>query len=215
MDLALFDFDGTITHKDSFLPFLFFASDPNRVRLGKVLLIPVALGYKLRVISASTTRELVAAFSLRGKRYADIQRAGQDFAMDFLPGIVRQTAVDRIAWHKERGDTVVIVSAALSVYLSPWCASVGIDLVSTELEVRHGVVTGRYLGGDCVGHEKARRVREKYNVNDFGTVFAYGDTSEDRALLDMADRKSFRWQEVEEMPSSNSGIDRMDLNPDR
>lgn len=114
-------------------------------------------------------------------------------------------ALERIAWHKGRGDVVVVVSAALDVYLEPWCRALGVDVICTRLEVRDGRRTGRYLRGDCCGNEKARRIRERYTLSEFETVYAYGDTEEDRAMLAMADRQYFQWQEVSVKPSAMSG----------
>ena len=67
----------------------------------------------------------------------------------------------------------------------------------TELESRRGVLTGRYLGGDCTGAEKARRVRARYDLGRYPIIYAYGDTHEDRELLDLASKRYFRWREVD------------------
>jgi phosphoserine phosphatase len=90
---------------------------------------------------------------------------------------------------------VVVVSASLDVYLSEWCKEVGVELICTELEARGGILTGRYRHGDCTGKEKARRVRERYDVRAYEVVYAYGDTKEDEAMLALAQRRFFRWRE--------------------
>ena len=113
-----------------------------------------------------------------------------------IPGVVRAEASAKIAWHKQRGDTVVVVSASLDVYLSAWCRSLGLDLICSELDDRDGVLTGRYRFGDCTGAEKARRVVERYDISRYAVVHAYGDTSEDRALLALGHRRYYRWQEI-------------------
>jgi phosphoserine phosphatase len=62
------------------------------------------------------------------------------------------------------------------------------------LEERGGVLTGRYRGLQCVGEEKARRVRAHYDLSRYGRVHAYGDTPEDHALLALAHCRSYRWR---------------------
>ena len=99
-----------------------------------------------------------------------------------------------------RGDRVVVVSASLEVYLEPWCRKLDLDVVCTRLETCNGHLTGRYLLGDCCGAAKAVRVRERYALSEYDSVWAYGDTEEDRHLLQLAGRKFFRWREVPEMP---------------
>ncbi|MNP80097.1 hypothetical protein D3C76_1780940 [compost metagenome] len=57
-------------------------------------------------------------------------------------------------------------------------------------------MTGRYDGEQCAGEEKARRVRERYDLSGFQVIYAYGDTHEDLDLLELADRRYYRWREV-------------------
>lgn len=57
------------------------------------------------------------------------------------------------------------------------------------------MLTGRYLGAQCMGEEKARRVRERVDLSAYPLVYAYGDTKEDRELLELAHRRVYRWQE--------------------
>ena len=97
--------------------------------------------------------------------------------------------------HRDQGDTVAVVSGAFDLYLSHWCAQHGLDLLCSSLESRDGVMTGRYAGTQCAGAEKARRVRERYDLSRFGTVCAYGDTREDFELLALAQRRWYRGQE--------------------
>jgi HAD superfamily phosphoserine phosphatase-like hydrolase len=100
--------------------------------------------------------------------------------------------MQRLEWHKARGDEVVVVSASLDVYLEPWCDAQGIHCVCTRLEERDGVLTGRYVEGDCTGPEKARRVLARFDRRQYASVYAYGDTSEDEDLLAIADRPFYR-----------------------
>ncbi len=125
-----------------------------------------------------------------------IREAGQEYFETLLPAQVRPRARDRIDWHKNNGDRIVVVSASLDVYLKPWCRAHGLELICSKLEVADGICTGRHQGNDCSGSEKAERISRKYNLDDYESVFAYGDTSEDNAMLGLADKKFYRWLEV-------------------
>lgn len=197
MNLALFDFDGTITFTDTFTPFLYVAVDRKRIALGGVLLIPVIVAYRLGILSASAARVRVAAFGFRGRREADVRQAGSNYARDVLPGVIRPKALERINWHKAQGDVVVVVSGSLDVYLEDWCRRLELDVICTQLEARNGILTGRYRDGDCIGQEKSRRILEKYNLRDYPVIYAYGDTPEDSDMLSLANRKYFRWREID------------------
>lgn len=190
--LALFDFDGTITTRETMPDFVRAVVPRARLRLWGTLLAPWVLGYKLGIVSGSNIREKIARVGFRGMREADYLAAGERFAREVLPTVLRPAAMARIAWHKARGDTVVVVSGGFDVYLSHWCRAQGIELICSKLEVVDGVLTGHYDGAQCVREEKARRVRERYVLRQYGAVHAYGDTTEDAELLALADESWFK-----------------------
>ena len=204
MDLALFDFDGTITDGDGFLPFIHAAVSRPRALAGTLWLSPLIAGYRAGWVSASRIRQSIAWVAFRGRPHAELAALGEHYAAHVLERRVRSEARERIAWHQARGDRVVVVSASLDCYLAPWCRAHGLELICSELELQAGVCTGRYHGGDCTGLEKARRVRERYELGRYEQVFAYGDTPEDNELLALAQRRFFRWQELTPEPSAGS-----------
>ena len=196
MNLALFDFDGTITTRETFPDFIKLAVKPRRLAIGKLLFAPLVAGYRLGLVPATLVRASIVRFAFGGVAEEGISSAGEAFARDVLPQLLRPEAMQRIQWHKARGDTVVVVSGGFDLYLSHWCSQHGLALVCSKLESAGGVFTGRYLGTQCVGAEKCRRVREHYDVAGVPKVYAYGDTSEDLAMLGMAHEKYFRWQKT-------------------
>jgi len=198
VNIALFDFDGTVTFKDTFSDFIHFAVDSKRRVAGTLLLSPLIAGYKLGVVPGSRIRESIARFGFRGGKEAELRQIGSKYANQVIPKLVRPEALSRIRWHKSQGDAVVIVSASLEIYLSDWCKKLEVDLISTQLEVKTGALTGRYCRGDCSGNEKRRRILEKYKIDEYAVVYAYGDTYEDKEMLSMANRRYFRWKELTE-----------------
>jgi len=196
MNLALFDFDGTLTTRETFGDFVRHAVTPLRRALGAPLFAPMLAGYKLGLVSGNRIRRHVAAFGFRGVRAAHVHAAGERFAAECLPGLLRPEAMRRLAWHQRRGDTVVLVSGGLDFYLAPWCRQHGLELICSTLETRGGHLTGRYHGAQCVGAEKARRVRERHDLAAYGQCYAYGDTHEDEAMLALAQRRYYRGREV-------------------
>jgi phosphatidylglycerophosphatase C len=196
MNLALFDFDGTITSADTFTPFVYCAVSRWRIVLGTLLLAPLILGYKFGLVSGTRMRAAIVFFGFRGRSPAEVRELGVRYSKTVIPRMVRADALERIAWHRAQGDTVVVVSASLDAYLRPWCAELGLELICTQLEVRAGRFTGRHEDGDCTGSEKAARVRKRFDLARYPVVYAYGDTSEDAQLLELADKRYFRGQEL-------------------
>ena len=193
--LALFDFDGTITTVDTFTPFVRQCAGRWRKLFGALALSPLIAAYKLGLVGGSPLRVAIAYICFRGRRVEDVRRLGARYAAT-LDAVVRGEMLEQIRAHRASGATVVVVSASLDVYLRDFCERMGADLIATELEVRDGVLTGRYRNGDCTGEEKARRVRERYDLARYGLVYAYGDTAEDEALLRLAARRFFRGREL-------------------
>lgn len=195
MNLALFDFDGTITTADTFTPFIRYAAGRTRTIAGMALLSPMILGYELGLVPAPPMRAAAAHVCFRGRREAEVRELGARYS-ETLPRVVRPEALDKLRWHQANADAVIVVSASLDVYLRPWCESLGLALICTELEASSGTLTGRYAGGDCTGSEKARRVLARYDLRQYSTVYAYGDTTEDHELLGLANKRYLRWQEL-------------------
>ena len=130
-----------------------------------------------------------------GREEAEIRAHGVRHAHEVLPGLLRPEMMQRIAWHRERGDTVALVSASLDVYLQPWCERHGLELICNRLEASDGMLTGCYEGGDC-GPHKARLIRARYHVSAYPQVHAYGDSREDLDMLALAQQRWYRGRQI-------------------
>ncbi len=194
-DLALFDFDGTLTTRETFPDFMRYAVARPRLIVGGVLLAPVVFGYRRGWVAGNPTRASIVQVGLRGVDAARLRAQGEAFAREVLPGVLRPEAMARLAWHRDRGDRIVVVSGGLDVYLAPWCAAQGVDLLCSVLAERDGRITG-YAGAQCVGEEKVRRVRALCDPQAYAAIHAYGDTHEDQAMLAMAHHRTYRGQVV-------------------
>lgn len=196
MNLALFDFDGTITDSDTWTPFMRLAVPRAKVLASVVPMLPTFVGYRLGLVSASSARQMAMKLGFRGQSANAVRQLGTDYAARVIPGTLQPRALDRIEWHRSQGDHIVVVSGSLNVYLGPWCESQGIDCICTTLEEQNGGLTGQLVAGDCSGAEKARRIRNRYDLTRYAVIYAYGDTTEDREMLDLAHKKYYRWKEI-------------------
>src|SRR5688500_5766869 len=110
MDLALFDFDGTITVKGTYPGFLSYAVRPIRKVFGSLLLTPLFVGYQSSLVSDRFIRKAMSKIGFWGDEPARVRRLGVRYAEEVLPGLTRPIALERIGWHKARGDRIVVVS---------------------------------------------------------------------------------------------------------
>ncbi|WP_196157520.1 HAD family hydrolase [Reinekea sp. G2M2-21] len=192
-NLALFDFDGTLTSKDSFTPFLFYATPKKRLWLGRLLLAPVVAAYKLGIVPASVMRPFTVYFCFRGLHQKQLDKLGERYAKQHIPSILRPKAMEQLRWHQSRGDHIVVVSASLDTYLRPWCRAMKVDLICSTLARQGDYYTGKYQQGDCSHQQKSKRLRAAVNLKNYRDIYAYGDTPEDQAMLDLATIPVYQW----------------------
>ena len=192
IDLALFDFDGTITHSDTFTKFVLFATDAKRLKRGKLLLLPEIIAYKSKLSSGKRIRRKMFDFGFKDTSETDITAKAEYFAINILSDLIRPEALARMKWHQDRGDEVIVVSASLDLYLRPWCTQYGIQLICNQVEIINGKLTGNFIGHDCSANEKSRRVESAYNLDSYNNIYAYSDTVEDKELLQLANYPFYR-----------------------
>lgn len=196
MNIALFDFDGTITNEDCFTKFIFYVTPKSRLVIGMVLLSPVILLHKLGLLPAAKIRPMLAKVAFWNRSEKQVFAVAEKFVDEYLPSVLRQNAMERIDWHKTLGDRIVVVSASLNPYLSFWCEKHNLELICSELESNNSVLTGNYVYGDCGGENKVVLIKNNVDLYSFDTVFAYGDTEEDLPMLELAQTKYYQWREV-------------------
>lgn len=195
MDLALVDFDHTVTTCDTYARFLRGVATPAQLASARWRIGPWLAGYRMGLVSATALRVRVTRLTFAGRDPAEIETAGERYAAAELPNLLRPQMMERIAWHGARGDTVALVSASLDVYLRPWCKHHGLDLLCNRLESADGRLTGRYLGGDR-GRYKAADIRERYDLASFRRIHAYGDSREDQPMLALAHERWYRGRRI-------------------
>ena len=193
MDLALFDFDGTITDSDMFTQFIFYATDKRRLKSGRVKLLPDLIAYKLRLAHSRHIYAKMVAHAFAGVVADELQQQGISFANEVIPKHLHASAMQQIGWHKQRGDTVVVVSASLDIYLRPWCEQHDLALLCTEAQIAQGKLTGRLAKPHCSSQEKVHRIKDAYDLSDYQQIYAYGDTYQDKEMLSLADHRYYQY----------------------
>ena len=69
----------------------------------------------------------------------------------------------------------------------------GFDLISTELEIIDGKLTGRFSTLNCIGKEKVRRLNEKYNLSEYDEIHVFGNSKGDLPMLELGTHKYYRF----------------------
>lgn len=195
--VAAFDFDGTLTRRDTFTVFLARGLGWPRFMWALLRCSPWLAGYALRLVPNNVAKARLMQATLAGRSVAEMQGwTAQWLAKDF-PGQLREDAMAHLARHREAGHCCVMVSASPDIYLAQVAQQLGFDvLLCTEMEVtgegEARRLTGRMRTPNCHGEQKVARLRA-WAAGYFGsaglegvTLYAYGDTSGDKPMLRLA-----------------------------
>ncbi|MCD4736360.1 MAG: HAD-IB family hydrolase [Bacteroidales bacterium] len=190
--LALFDFDGTITSKDTFMDFIHFSVEPKKFRKGMFAMIPVYMKYLFGRISNRTLKEECLSYFFGGWNILNFREKAEDYGINNIPPLIIREADEKIRWHQERKHNVFIVTASLSDWMIDWCESREIGLIANELEIKNGVISGKLKGVNCHGEGKIERITKQVNLLDFDYIYAYGNSKADKAMLNLAHESFFK-----------------------
>jgi HAD superfamily hydrolase (TIGR01490 family) len=190
--IAFFDFDGTITTRDSFLELIKFQKGKLRFYIGFLINAPVLIAYKMKLISNDTAKQVVLRFFFNRMPYTEFQDKCDRFASTDLLRLVRPKALVEIKALQDKGTEVVIVSASAENWIKKWSDNIAVSLIATRLEEKNGLVTGRIKGANCYGEEKVKRIKSLYDLSQYGEIYCYGDTGGDKPMLAMGTRSFYK-----------------------
>ena len=190
--IAFFDFDGTITTKDTLLEFIKFSKGTFRFYFGFLLNSPYIVAYKLKLISNQAAKEKVLQFFFRNMSLSAFQDSCDQFTDQVLPKLIRPQALQEIEKLKKEGTTIVIVSSSLQNWIRKWAEQKEVELIATCLDIQNDRLTGKISGYNCHGQEKLNRINKEYTLSDYEEIYAYGDSAGDKPMLSIAHHRQMK-----------------------
>lgn len=193
--VAAFDFDGTITTRDTLVSFLLFVAGtwPTVRKLAK--LTPIMLGFLFKSVTRQKAKEEILKSFFAGMPSSQLREMGEAFARSpTLQRLVRPAALKRLAWHKSQKHKCILISASIDAYVEPWGKRVGFDhVICSQLETTpQNTITGHLVGANCWGPEKIARLESVLGPLNNVTLYAYGDSRGDQELLAAAEFPFYR-----------------------
>ena len=182
--LFAFDFDGTLTTRDTLIEFIRYACGTARFLLGFLLYSPLLVMMKLRLYSNGKAKQKVFAHFFKGMTIDAFDTLCQDFASTHRH-LLRLEVVSQLEQALSEGAEVLIVSASIDNWVQPFFPKV--KVLGTQIEVIDGRLTGRFLTPNCYGQEKVRRILTLHPDRSAYHLTAYGDSQGDRKMLAFAD----------------------------
>lgn len=206
-----FDFDGTLTTRDTFLAFIRHARGNLAFLWGMLLHSPWLVLMKLGLYPNWKAKQRVFAHFFKGMTIDDFNQQCWFFAYD-KRSLIRPKAIEALRQAQEEGARVLIVSASVENWVgrcieaalatAPQHPSISsptgggregaITLLCTNIEVDGERLTGRLLGKNCYGAEKVNRIQEALPQREGYELIAFGDSRGDKEMLDYADERHYK-----------------------
>lgn len=191
--IAAFDFDGTITDRDTLLSFASFVKGKFKIAWDILIELPELGTCIFNIDVRQNAKEALLKRFFGGMSIQELQEYGQKFAHGPLAHRLKPQALERLKWHQAQGHTCILISANLDVFLNPWGKMMGFEhIITTRVNAPNGFVNGKLVGKNVWGPEKARRLIELLGPKSGYELYAYGDSRGDRELLALADHPHYR-----------------------
>ena len=195
--IVVFDFDGTITTKDTFALFLRYYAGLPKWLLNITALMPTFIAYKLGFIDRHAVKKAVVKRFFKDHNAQVVDDRAAQFAKEVIPALIRPAAQERLEALKTTSEfgpdftyeSLYICSASIGPYLRHWAKTQNIaenHVLATELESKNGTLTGALNGYNVWGANKVRRIYDAFSPQSVSILEAYGDTRGDKELLHAA-----------------------------
>jgi phosphatidylglycerophosphatase C len=190
--LYCFDFDGTLTYKDTMFMYLKFY-DPVRFRLQFLKHVPLFVLLKLRLAETEKVKKSFIGSILKGQTREKIEKKSGQFFEAHYPKIVRENALDFIKNIDHENTQSLLVTASLDIWARPFADAFRMKLLATQAEFKNGVFTGNFIGKNCNGNEKLARIQTEIKDKKYDKIIAFGDTSGDKPMLKWANEGHYQF----------------------
>ncbi len=190
--LYCFDFDGTITKKDTMFSFLKFYNK-RKFYLNFIKHLPFFIMLKLNLAEAERVKKNFVSSILKGEKEKNIQQKAASFFEENYPSILREKALNFIQNIDRNNSECYLVTASLDIWVKPFSEKLNLKLLSTQAKFEHGIYIGEFATKNCNGIEKVNRIKEVIKKQSFNKIIAFGDTSGDKEMLVWADEGHYKF----------------------
>ncbi len=189
--VALFDLDGTLTRRDTLLPFLAGYALRHPLRLPRLWrLAPALIGYLVRGRDRGRLKSTVIRAVMGGERRDLIDAWAESFVLALEPHRrFRSDALAALQVHRAAGDHQVLLSASPDLYVPRIGRLLGFErTLCTELKWRGDRLDGALKTPNRRGEEKLRCLESLRSQYPGAPIVAYGNSASDLIHMRRADR---------------------------
>ena len=214
MTIHAFDFDGTLTKRDTLIAFIRFVKGDKDFLLGFLKHLHLLIMMKVGLMPNWKTKRIIFQYFFGGMTLEAFNGYCEKFAKE-KSSLLRKKGMAAVNKAVMDGDQVVIISASIENWVAPFFRTIAqaplsspsggesepslegrsegaINIIGTQIQVIDGKLTGYFLTKNCHGQEKVRRLLEQYPNRREYKLVAYGDSKGDIPLLDFADEGYYK-----------------------
>ena len=189
-----FDFDGTLTTKDTLLEFIHFAKGSGQMFRGFLLFSPLLILMKLHLFPNWKVKQKIFSYFFKGMKIDDFNSLCTRFA-EQNKHLLRPAGIEKVRQAiDEEHNTVLIISASIDNWVRPFFDEIDkkIQVLGTQIETKEGRLTGQFTSKNCYGEEKVNRLTALYPHREAYYLIAFGDSRGDKELLAFADKGFYK-----------------------
>lgn len=190
--LYFFDFDGTLTYKDTMFAFLKFYNS-NTFYWQFIKHIPLFILLKIKLLDAEAVKRSFISSILKGEKKSKLEEKAQAFFQKNYPELIRSNALDFIRNMDRDNTEAYLVTASLDIWTKPFADAFGFTLLATQALFENDIFTGEFQTKNCNGQEKVNRILQEIKDKKYDKTIAFGDTSGDQPMLKWANEGHFRF----------------------
>lgn len=184
--IAFFDFDGTVTTKDTMLELIKFHFGIYKFIRGMICILPWIAAMKTKFISHQSAKEKLLSYFFKGMSEEKFIQICSEFTKKKLPGLIRESAIQKIEEYQKNKIPVVVVTASAEHWVTEWCNNLNVACIASQMEVINGRLTGKLIGNNCNYEEKVVRIKNNYSLKNYDEIHSYGDSPGDTKMLQQA-----------------------------
>ena len=193
MKVYAFDFDGTLTTRDTLIAIFRYARGDAFTLLAFLLYAPLLVLMKLHLYPNWKAKQLMFGYFFKGMKLKDFNDLCKRFVKDNRH-LLRPKGMETVAEALREGSEVLVVSASLDNWVHPFFDGMQghLHVLCTQPDVRNGVLTGKFVTKNCYGSEKVRRIEGCLPYREQYELIAFGDSRGDKEMLEYADKGYYK-----------------------
>jgi phosphatidylglycerophosphatase C len=191
MRLVVFDLDGTITYRDTLLPYVRgYLERSHRSRLRLAGVVPTLVSFALGFADHGAVKSAFIRSALGGATREQLA----DWTAEFVPRVISEgcapAALDAIRAHREAGDLLVLMSASTDLYVPQIASSLEFaEVICTGVAFdAAGRLNGALTTANRRGPEKVRCFEALLRQHPGMETVAYGNAASDLPHLVLANQ---------------------------